>query len=92
MELSVLSQEKNKLKLGIKNETHTFCNMIRKELWQDEHVKIAGYTIEHSLVGYPFLILETDDKSDPKKSLQKSVERLKKQNKELQSQFKKILK
>ena len=79
MEISILEQDKHKLKLSIKGETHTFCNLIRKELWQDEHIRIAGYNIEHSLVGHPMLIVETDDKADPKKVLIKTVERLKKQ-------------
>ncbi len=92
MEVSVLKEEKHKLKLGIKGETHTFCNYIRKELWQDEHIKISGYNIQHSLTGHPVLLVETDDKSDPKKSLQKAVERLKKQNKDLRDNFKKSLK
>ena len=92
MELSVLSEEKNKLKLGIKGETHTFCNMLREELWEDEHVKVAGYTLEHSLAGYPIMLIETDDKSDPRKSLQKAAERLKSRNKELLANLKKAIK
>ena len=92
MEISIIQSEKGKLKLGIKNETHTFCNYLRQELWNDESVKIAGYNIEHSLTGHPILILEVDDKADTKKVLQKAAERLKKQNKELRDQFKKVLK
>ena len=92
MELSIISEDTHKLKLGIKGETHTFCNLLRKELWQDEHIKVSGYTIEHSLVGHPVLIVETDEKGDPRKSLQKAVERIKKQNKEFIEQFKKVLK
>ncbi len=92
MEISVLKEEKGKLKLGIKGETHTFCNYLRKDLWSDQSIKTAGYNIEHSLTGHPVLMIETDEKADPKKVLQKTVDRLKKQNKELRDQFKKILK
>ncbi len=92
MEISVLKEEKGKLKLGIKGETHTFCNYLRKELWNDQALKTAGYNIEHSLTGHKVMMIETDEKKKKKKVLQKTVERLKKQNKELRDQFKKILK
>ncbi len=92
MEISIVSQERDKVELGMRGGTHTCCNYLRKELWNDSATKIAGYNIEHSLTGYPVLILETDEKSDTKKILQKAVERLKKQNKELRDQFKKVLK
>ena len=92
MELSVIEEDKHKLRLAVIGETHTFCNLIRKELWNDEHVKIAGYNIQHSLVGHPVLIVETDDKADPRKVLQKAVSRLEKQNKDFNEQFKKLFK
>lgn len=92
MELSILEEDKHKLKLAIANETHTFCNLIRKELWQDEHTKVSGYNIRHSLIGQPILIVETDEKADPRKVIQKAITRLEKQNKDFREQFKKILK
>ena len=89
MEITPIESTKNKLKLEIKGEDHTFVNSLRKELWNDKAVKAAGYQIEHTQTTNPVLILETKDKS-PKKVLEGAVSRLKKQTKELFSLFKKL--
>ncbi len=89
MEINVLEKEKNLLKLELKEEGHTLCNALRKELWNDKSVKIAGYNIDHPLIGKPVLVVQSDN---PKKSLQEAVKRLKKQNKEFSDKIKKIIK
>ncbi|MBU4502483.1 MAG: DNA-directed RNA polymerase subunit L [Nanoarchaeota archaeon] len=93
MEIKVLEKKKNKLKLEIIGEDHTFCNTLRKELWNDKDVKVAGYNIEHPLVSNPVLTLETD-KKDPKKVLEATIKRIKDSNakikKELTSVSKKL--
>ena len=71
-------------------ENHTFCNILRKELWNDSHTKAAGYRIEHSLVGSPVMMIETDGKEKPRNVLLKTLERIKKQNKALTSLFSKL--
>lgn len=88
MELKILEESKGTLKVEILGEDHTLANSLRKELWSDSHVKIAGYEIEHPLVGSPVLIVETDGKEDPKKALAAAAERLKKRNSELLTKFK----
>ena len=40
MEIKVLEKKKNKLKLEIIGENHTFCNSLRKELWNDKAFKV----------------------------------------------------
>ncbi len=82
MEIKILEELKNKIKLEIEGENHTLVNALRKELWSDSHVTIAGYSVDHPLVGKPILIVETDGKEDPKKALNSAVERLKKFNSE----------
>lgn len=91
MELKILEENKTKLKFEVIGEDHTFCNFIRKELWNDEDIKAAGYEIEHNLVGEPVFIIEMN-KEDPKKSLLKAVERLELRNKDIRSTLKKVLK
>ena len=90
MELDIIEQSKNKLKFKIEDEGHTFCNILRKELWEDQHIKVAGYNIEHPLLGHPLFIVETDGKESPKKALANAVTRLKLKNKELKAQIQKI--
>jgi DNA-directed RNA polymerase subunit L len=89
MELRVIEKEKNLLRLEIIGEDHTFCNALRKELWNDSDVTFAGYKIEHSLIDNPILVLQTKTKS-PKAVLEKAVKRLKANNKKLRELFNKL--
>ncbi|MBI2499400.1 DNA-directed RNA polymerase subunit L [Candidatus Woesearchaeota archaeon] len=91
MEIEVLESEKNRLKFKLKGETHTFCNILNEELWNDKDVKAAGYRIEQSLEDEPIFILETDSK-DPKKVLSDAISRLRKQFKEFESKITKLIK
>jgi len=92
MELNILEDKKNRMVFELKGETHTFCNILRKELWNDKHIKAAAYNIEHPLVGIPKIIVETDGKESPKKALKEAVKRMKKINNSFQKQFKKEVK
>jgi DNA-directed RNA polymerase subunit L len=88
MEINILKEEKNSLKIEIKGEDHTLANALRRELWNGAHVKIAGYSIDHPLVGSPILIVETEGKEDAKKTLLSCVDRLKKKNSDFLSKIK----
>ena len=78
MELNILEDKKNKMIVEIKGETHTFCNALKKELWNDKHVKAAAYRISHPFVGVPTLVVETDSSETPKKALLEASKRLQK--------------
>ncbi len=88
MELKVLEHSKNKLKIEMKGEDHTFCNALKEELWNDKDVKAAGYFIENPIMTQPVFIIESS--GEPKKALAEAIERLQKQNKELKSLFGKL--
>lgn len=90
MEINILSSDKNSLKVEFIGEDHTFANAIRKQLWENPKVKLAGYNIEHPLVGNPVLIIDCDGKEDPKKALLKAAEQMKKKNIELISKLKNV--
>lgn len=79
MELSIADEGKNRITVEIKGEDHTFCNILRKELWNDKHVKAAAYTVEHPEVTEPKIIVETDGKEDPRKALVEGAKRVKKE-------------
>lgn len=89
MELRVLEKSKTKLKLEVIGEDHTLCNALKKELWNDDNVKVSGYNLPHSIVGNPTLVVEA---TDAKKALMDAVKRLKKDNSEFLEQFKKAAK
>ncbi len=75
MEISILEDKKNKLVFTVSDESHTLCNALRKELWNDEHVKAAGYSIDHPLIRLARFTLETDG-ADPRKTLNAAIRRL----------------
>ena len=88
MEIRILEETKERLKIEVQGEDHTFCNILKKELWNGKNVKIAGYQIAHPLIGNPVIIVESD--KDPKKALLDAVERLQNKNKELLKLVKKL--
>jgi DNA-directed RNA polymerase subunit L len=84
MELEIKEQSDKRLKLIIKGEDHTVCNILAKELWKDKSVKVSGYRIEHGYVDEPMMVIEAND---PKKALLSAIDGIKKTNKELKSAF-----
>jgi len=89
MEFDVLEKTKNKIKIEIKDEGHTLCNILRDELWTIKDTEIAGYRIEHPLVSNPIIVLETK-RDKPEKVLLSAVQKLKKKVKELREEGKKL--
>ncbi|MBS3175547.1 DNA-directed RNA polymerase subunit L [Candidatus Woesearchaeota archaeon] len=89
MELNILKEEKDIIELEICGETHTFCNALRSELWNQDEVKYAAYAIKHPLVGIPVFVLNVN-KGKPKKILADAAESLKGKVKEFKSLIKSI--
>ena len=89
MELNILEEKKDKIVFELKGEGHTLSNALRKELWNDEHVKAAAYAIEHPLIDLPRIILETDG-ADPKKTLLAAAKRIQKDLEKLKSEAKEL--
>ncbi len=77
MEIKVLEEKKNRMVVSVSGETHTVCNALVKELWNDSHVKSAGYRINHPLAGVPTVMVETDGE-EPRKAVSAAIKRLKK--------------
>ncbi|HLC55312.1 MAG TPA: DNA-directed RNA polymerase subunit L [Candidatus Nanoarchaeia archaeon] len=86
MELELKKAEKDDAILEIKGEDHTFCNALRRELWESGNVDAAGYTIAHSLTASPVLVVKA---KDPKKALETASMHLREKFKELKGLFKK---
>jgi DNA-directed RNA polymerase subunit L len=90
MEIKVIEDTKNKMIIELKGETHTLCNALKKELWNDSHIKTAGYNIAHPLVGVPKIVVETDGKETPKKALAEAAKRLGSKAEKFKKEFSKI--
>jgi DNA-directed RNA polymerase subunit L len=92
MEIKILEDKKNTLLFEIKGKSHGFCNLLKKELWNNEHVKVAAYRIEHPSIGIPEMMVETDGKDSPRDALLKAVKSLKSTSEKLYKEFKEELK
>ena len=77
MELNILEDSKTRLVVEIKGEDATLCNLLRKELWNDDKVKSAAFSVKHPSIGVPQMIVETTGK-EPREALSDAVKRLKK--------------
>ena len=82
MEVKILEEKKNRIVFVIEGDTHTCTNALRAELNADEHVKAAGYHLEHPLLGQPQFVVETDG-ADPKKTVIAALKRLAKTSEKL---------
>ena len=87
MELKVIDQKKNRLVLEVSGEDHTFCNVLKKELWNDEHVKAASYNIKHPMVSHPHIIVETDGSETPQAALISAAKKVGKNAEKLKDEF-----
>ena len=91
MQLKILNRTSNKLKIEIKDEGHTLCNLLESVLLEDEDVEFAGYDIVHPLVSNPIVSIHTKNKK-PEDALRAAVEKILETGKELTEEFSKALK
>jgi DNA-directed RNA polymerase subunit L len=83
MEINILEQSKKRIMFELPELDHTFCNILKHELWHDKKVSAATYNIKHPLVGKPIFIVEVDE-GDPKKVIIAACKKMHKMNDELQ--------
>ena len=76
MELKIVEDSKTKLVFELKGLSHGFCTMLKDQLLQDDHVKVATYRVDHPLINIPKFFLETDTASTPRKALQEAIKKL----------------
>ena len=88
MDIKIISEEGNRLEFEI-DESVGFLNALKKELLNDNDVKVATYFVKHPLVGKPKMIIEA---VNPKRALTAAAQRLKKLNAKFVGDVKKELK
>lgn len=88
MEIKVVEEKGNRLEFEI-DENVGFLNALKKELLNDNSVKVATYFVKHPLVGKPKMIVEADD---PRKALNSAAGRLKKLSSKFAADVKKEVK
>lgn len=90
MEIKVLEESNKSIVFEIKGEGHTLCNALKKELWENKHVKIATYVVKHPLIGIPEMTVETDGEIKPRKALMDAAEKVIDQTDKFRKEFKKL--
>ena len=91
MDINIIDKKKGRLVFELPGSTHTLCNVLRHEMWNEKGVKTVSYIIDHPLVGVPRFTIETDG-TDPKKVVALACAKLKKQFTNLSNEFKKEVK
>lgn len=89
MEIKVQENTKKRMIFELIGADHTFCNALKKELWNDSSVRAAAYKVDHPLIGVPRFIVETNGQKEAKAVLKSAASKLKKQNKDFVGLFKK---
>ena len=92
MNINVIENNKDKAVIAVKGIGHAFCNILKDELHNDSHVKIASYKIEHPLIKIPKIIIQTDGKESPKDAFINACKRLKKIGESLKKEMVKEIK
>lgn len=88
MEIKIIKKDKNYLEIELDNLT--IAELLRDVLWQDKATELAAWKREHPSKN-PHLILKTNNK-EAKKVLVETIEKIKKLNEELLTEFKKAMK
>jgi DNA-directed RNA polymerase subunit L len=92
LKVKVLKKTENELKLEIEGADHGFCNLLQKNLLEDEAVELAGYDVPHPLASNPVLYLRTKKGFKPSDALRKAAEKAREANKSFEEAFKNALK
>ncbi len=89
IEIKIIENAKNKFFFELTGVDHTFCNLLKEELWNDSDVKVSSYRTEHPLVPLLQFIVETS-KSSASEAVISAIKRIESLNKKFLTTFNKI--
>ncbi len=69
MNIKILKQTSNELKVEIEGAGHGLCNLLQKRLLENPQVEQAGYDVPHPLASNPVIYVRMKGKADPKQAL-----------------------
>jgi len=92
MNVKILRKEPNEMRIEVEGESHTFCNLLQKELTEDETIEMASYDIHHPLVSNPIVYVRTKGKRHPETALREAAEKIRTRSREFRTSFEKALK
>ena len=91
MEMKLLSEDKNAIKVEISGPDDTVLNLLVSELLKETDVAEASYNVGHPDIDKPFLYLKTK-KTKPQTALRKAAEALAEQYQDVRKLLEKELK
>ncbi len=89
MKVSVASKKDNHLEVTMTGEDHSFSNLLRETLSENDDVEFVAYNIDHPQLGHPKLQLVTKGKK-PQKALSEAIKKIRKEISEFQSALDKV--
>ncbi|KXB01972.1 hypothetical protein AKJ45_03810 [candidate division MSBL1 archaeon SCGC-AAA261F19] len=92
MELELVEKCGTAVRLKIRGEGHTFCNVLRKKLHEDDRVETAAYSIDHPLLEHPEMYIKVKKGKSPKRALIRAAKKLVEDYEEVQKKMEKALK
>lgn len=92
MDVRILEDKANRLMFEVEGINHTVSNALKRQLFHDGDIKVAGYHVSHPLVGKPRFLVETKRGSDPKKAVLEAIKSIRKAADDLSKKAAKELK
>ncbi|MCP1662697.1 MAG: DNA-directed RNA polymerase subunit L [Methanocalculus sp. MSAO_Arc1] len=75
MNIKILELEKNKIRMVLVGEKHTFMNLLEDEIIKDPSVNVGKYVVEYQFSD-PELLVTTDGTKDPLTVIREACERI----------------
>lgn len=75
MNVKILELKKNKIRMMLISEGHTFMNLLTDEILKDPAVNVAKYVIEYQFSD-PELLVTTDGTKDPITIIREACDRI----------------
>lgn len=91
MEVELLEKEGTKMKLRLVGEGHSFSNVLRKKLHEDERIETSAYNIAHPLLSDPEVHVKTEERKSPKRALIRAADELSEEYEEVKNKLEKAL-
>jgi len=88
MEIKILKKEPKELRVEVRGEGHTFCNIIQEALLREKSVEFAGYNLPHPLVSHPIIYIRTKGRTTAMRVFEKALKDLEKRIVEFEQDFK----
>ena len=88
----MLKKGANELKIEIEGASHGLCNLLQKNLLEDEKVDLAGYDVPHPLASNPVIYVRMKGTAKPEGALLRAAKNAREMNKEFSKELKKALK